>query len=142
MLHAYGPRTIDWPSYNHWPRPMTGWMIDGVAMEIAAQTHHTNWLLKRCVRPRFLTEQMDKDGGRIIRLWTPNDLPSNGFMMIKNKCNLQFPQLQFCRVLLKLNFSQYPSIHTNYIISHCTLYDIIIIIDTVLRQKRICKREK
>ena len=22
--------------------------------------------------------------------------------------------------LLKLNFSQYPSIHTNYIISHCT----------------------
>ena len=23
-------------------------------------------------------------------------------------------------VVLKLNFSQYPSIHTNYIISHCT----------------------
>ena len=44
---------------------------------------------------------------------------------------------------LKLKFSKYPSIHTNYIISHCTTFTIIIIIfDTVLRQKRMSKRER
>ena len=43
---------------------------------------------------------------------------------------------------LKLKFSQYPSIHTNYIISHPPLYNIIIIVDTVLRQKRIRRPQK
>ena len=33
---------------------------------------------------------------------------------------------------LKLKFSQYSSIHTNYIIPHCTTLHIIIIFDTVL----------
>ena len=43
---------------------------------------------------------------------------------------------------LMLKFSQYPSIHTNYITPTAPLYNIIIIFDTVLRQKRICKRER
>ena len=41
---------------------------------------------------------------------------------------------------LKLKFSQYPAIHTNYLISHWT--NMFIIFDTVLRQKQICKRER
>ena len=49
--------------------------------------------------------------------------------------------LEPCLCNLKLKFSQYSSIHTNCIIPHSPLYNIIIIFETVLRQKRICKRE-
>ena len=45
--------------------------------------------------------------------------------------------------MLKLKFRKYPAIHTNYITSHSTtLYNIIIIFDTVLRQKRNIEQEK
>ena len=44
---------------------------------------------------------------------------------------------------LKLKFMKYPAIYTNYIIYHCTtLPYIIIIFDTVLRQKRNIEHEK
>ena len=44
----------------------------------------------------------------------------------------------------KLTFRHYPEIHTNYIISHYTItfYNIIIIVDTVLRQKGNLEHEK
>ena len=49
--------------------------------------------------------------------------------------------LKMC--LLKLKFSQYSSIHPDYILyPTAPRYNIIIIFDTVLRQKRICKRER
>ena len=41
---------------------------------------------------------------------------------------------------LKLTFRQYPAINTNYIISHCTT--LIIIYNTILRQKQDFKHEK
>ena len=44
-------------------------------------------------------------------------------------------------VALKLTFRKYPAIHTNYIISHCTT-NIIIIYDTIFRQKQHFKHEK
>ena len=46
------------------------------------------------------------------------------------------------RVYLKLKFKKYPSIHTNYIISHSTIYNIIIIFDTIVTQKRNIEHEK
>ena len=44
--------------------------------------------------------------------------------------------------LLKLNFRKYPAMHTNYITPKAPLYNIIIIVDTVFRQKRNFKHEK
>ena len=43
---------------------------------------------------------------------------------------------------LKLNFGKYPAMHTNYIHPKAPLYNIIIIVHTVLRRKRIFKYEK
>ena len=37
-----------------------------------------------------------------------------------NKSLTLFLRLKNNYIFLKLKFSQYPSIHTNYIISHCT----------------------
>ena len=47
-------------------------------------------------------------------------------------------------ILLKLKFIKYPAIHTNYINLHpiAPLYNIIIIFDTVLGQKRNIEHEK
>ena len=45
--------------------------------------------------------------------------------------------IEFRTFHLKLKFRKYPSIHTNYIISHSTILQyIIIIFDTVVTQKR------
>ena len=51
-----------------------------------------------------------------------------------------FPMITL--IMLKLNFQKYPAIHTNYITPKAPLYNIIIIVDTVFRQKRNFKHEK
>ena len=66
---------------------------------------------------------------------------------ILNKCLKSAARILLQCAFLKLKFSQYSSIHTNSIIPHCATLqynhnNIIIIIDTVLRQQRICKRER
>ena len=45
-------------------------------------------------------------------------------------------------IMLKLNFRKYPAIQTNCITPKAPLYNIIIIVDTVFRQKRNFKHEK
>ena len=45
-------------------------------------------------------------------------------------------------IMLKLNFRKYTVIHTNYITPKSPLYNIIIIVDTVFRQRRNVKHEK
>ena len=42
---------------------------------------------------------------------------------------------------LKLKFRQYPVMHTNRMLYHCTTLNIIIIFDTVVMQKRNCKHK-
>ena len=51
--------------------------------------------------------------------------------------------ISLAKCKLKLTFRKYPSIHTNYIISHSTIfYNIIIIFDTTVTQKRNIEHEK
>ncbi len=84
------------------------------------------------------TETLTRDRMYCQTIRTVKDISRDDRARIAT-CSLRTPTTQ---TDLKLTFSKYPSINTNYIISTAPLYNIIIIFDTVLRQKRNFKNEK
>ena len=61
----------------------------------------------------------------------------NFILFFKIQCQCMANGRSAANTLLKLKCGQYPAIHTNYITLYpkAPLYNVIIIVDTVLRQK-------